>query len=201
MGGWRAACRENNDLCIFLLCNNDEHLHNVLWRVSSDLLCFWILFNQAPLGVKSSQLICLECPFRGTMTAMRTLWRKCLPLCASHFPVNQPAIRLSLERVSLTAPGSSDTAVWLSVQITFFSSPVLLSTGCFDSLCFHSFFFFLLWLLGFSLSLSVVNQLPLSTTTELFHSVLQEEVSCHINVVVWSSEGLQGIDPGETHFH
>lgn len=34
------------------------------------------------------------------MTAIRKLWRKCLPLCASHFSINQPAIGLSSGWVS-----------------------------------------------------------------------------------------------------
>lgn len=105
------------------------------------------------------------------------------PLCASHFFINQPAMGLSPGRVSLTQlQGAATLALdylykfrlsslllavsrcfWFSATFSFCSSALVASFSCFLSTSF------------------------LSPHWALSLSVLQEEVGCHINVVIWSS--------------
>lgn len=53
------------------------------------------------------------------MTAIRKLWRKCLPLCASHLFINQPAIGLS------SGWGSCFSKQWHRLHIICTNSPSL----------------------------------------------------------------------------
>lgn len=141
----------------------------------------WFLYifqREPPLEFEVS-LVCLEQwrPFH-TTTAITELWRKCLPLCASHLFINQPAIRLSSGWVSPALLQGAVAAFRLSVHISFIFSPVLhhspyfilanvfspfcfllLCFGCF-SLCFlslSSFTSVFLTELSLSLSLSVAK--------------------------------------------
>lgn len=123
----------------------------------------------------------------------------------SHFVLHTSSL-ISLLSCSVQA-GSAQHRFrerWRSLQII-----------CTNIVCLHhppSFFFFLsvsllaplVWLFLFLLSLSVLLHLCFShwaLSLSLSLSVLQEEVGCHVDVVIWSSECLEGINPGKTHFH
>lgn len=123
----------------------------------------------------------------------------------SHFVLHTSSL-ISLLSCSVQA-GSAQHRFrerWRSLQII-----------CTNIVCLHhppSFFFFpfpfRFWLLWFGCSSSCFLSLSSFTSvflTEHSHSlslsVLQEEVGCHVDVVIWSSECLEGINPGKTHFH
>lgn len=149
--------------------------------------CLYI-FKSIPLGLEVS-LTCLEHRF--------TRWgpSESYDANVSHFLLHTSSlIRLLLGSIQV---GSAQHCFWKQWQpwdylykfclcsLPFSRSfyPFSPCFGCFLRLCPHS---------------PVLTERSLPS---LSLSVLQQEVSCHVDIVVWSSQGLEGINPGKTHFY
>lgn len=193
----------------FFLSRWDKSL--VFWRCNR-LKSVWCIFQRRYLGIGAPTFFSLEQHHPPpTVTASRQPWRKRLSLCASHFPINQPATGLSSGCFSQTPPqGGSGEAFRLSKQ-----NPSLLLFCIFTlhyfPFTFLRFAFFFLLCFSFLLDLHSFSVCLLhffitfcvcySPSRSVFPSVLEKEVRRNINIIIRSSEGLQGIGSGKAHFH